>query len=153
MTEKLIKVIDKHGKILAPCKEKVAWVLIQRKRAIRIDQNTIQITLTKKDIKQIKREAIERDNRICHYCGKVIPENEIATADHVSPKHIFDDGSTGYDDKDNLVCACFDCNNHKASISYEKYCNMRVYTVAAIIGFLTNVDSEYIIESLFETEQ
>lgn len=137
-TEKMIKVVDKNGKRLAPCKEKVAWVLINRCRAVKVDDTTIKIVLTKEDIRRIKKRAIARDDRICHYCGKQIPLDEPATADHITPK-IIRNGKTGYDTIDNFVCACFDCNNHKDNMPYEDYVLLRTSTLLAIASIKSKI--------------
>ena len=143
--ERKINVVDKLGNKLAPCTEKVAWVLISRQRAIRIDDNTIKIVLTKEDIRRIKKQAIARDNRICHYCGKQIPLDEPATADHITPK-IIKNGKSGFDTIDNFVCACFDCNNHKDKMAYEDYVLLRTSSLLAILSIKTGRTIKELIE-------
>ena len=149
--ERKIRVIDKTGKELAPCTERVAWVLTSRCRAVKIDENTIKIVLTKQDIKRIKKEAIIRDNRICHYCGKEISLDEPATADHIHPK-IIRNGQIGYDTLENFVCACFDCNNHKGNTSYEEYVVFRASIVAASLSLLSGIELDKILEGAFNYE-
>ena len=145
--EKKINVVDKLGNKLAPCSEKVAWVLVSRHRAIKLDANTIKIILTKEDIRRIKKQAIARDKRICHYCGKHIPLDEPATADHITPK-VIKNGKSGYDTIDNFVCACFDCNNHKDKMSYEDYVMLRTSSLLAILSLQTGIDTRELIQKL-----
>lgn len=149
--ERNIRVIDKTGKELAPCTERVAWVLTSRHRAIRIDETTIKIVLTKQDIKRIKREAIARDGRVCHYCGKEIPLDEPATADHINPK-IIRNGQAGYDTLENFVCACFDCNNHKGNTSYNDYVMLRISSLLAIVSFLSKIPVEELYNEYLKIE-
>lgn len=150
--ERTIKVVDKFGKELKPCTEKVAWVLVNRSRAVQVDSTTIKIVLTKEDIRRIKRKAIARDNRICHYCGKQIPLGESATADHITPK-IIRNGKTGYDTIDNFVCACFDCNNHKDNMSYEDYIMLRTSTLLAIASFNFKIPLSNLLNLLYITQK
>lgn len=149
--ERKIRVIDKTGKELAPCTERVAWVLTSRCRAVKVDEDTIKIVLTKQDIKRIKKEAIARDNRTCHYCGKEIPLDEPATADHIRPK-IIRNGQIGYDTLENFVCACFDCNNHKGNTSYEDYVMFRASVVAARLSLLSGIKLDKILEGALKDE-
>lgn len=119
--DRVVTVYSKSGKILAPCTEKVAWVLISRKRAVKLEENVIQILIDKRDLKELKKKVIKRDNRTCFYCGKVISESEVPTVDHLNPKHITKVGNIGYDTEANLVCSCIQCNNHKADMPFEDY--------------------------------
>lgn len=148
-TYELFNVIDKTGKQLAPCTARVAWVLISRKRAVQMNETTIKIIMTKKDIKANKRLAIQRDGRICHYCGKYILESEIATADHILAKQI-KNGIVGYDDVSNLVCACFTCNNHKGNTDYEEYIIFRLSLACSIIAVFLHTNSEDILHLLIK---
>lgn len=54
-----------------------------------------------------RKEVFERDNYICKYCGKILDERT-ATLDHVNPRWRSKDNSV-----ENLVTACFKCNNEK----------------------------------------
>lgn len=139
--ERCIKVFDKKGNKLEPCTETVANVLISRRRAVRISENAIKIILDKRDLKRIKKRVIERDKRVCFYCGKTIPENEIATVDHVNPKHIAKNGRCGYDTEENMVCACLNCNNHKDNRSLNKYIIYRFAILIAYACFKANISS------------
>ena len=143
--ERCITVYDKDGKKLSPCSRKVAWVLLNRKRAVEIAEDAIQILLDKKDLKMIRNIVIERDNRTCFYCGEVIPEDEIVTVDHLDPKHIKEDGTCGLDDEENMACACLKCNNHKGNMTAEEYILLRFSILMAFICFKTNQSIEEVL--------
>lgn len=128
-----IIVYDKHCKLLSPCNEKVARVLLHRKRAIELGDNAIKLILNKKDLKIMKNKVLERDNRICFYCGRNIPLDEIATIDHVIPKKIDLNGNCGYDTEENMVCCCYNCNKHKADMSFEDY---MIYRYSILIAYM-----------------
>lgn len=131
--DKIITVYSKSGELLSPCTEKVAWVLISRKRAVELENNVIQIIIDKRDLKELKKKVIKRDNRTCFYCGKVISKSEIVTVDHLNPRHISELGSIGYDSEENLVCSCLQCNSHKADMPFEEYVTYRYALILAFI--------------------
>ena len=134
MEKKNIRVLDKHGRELSPCCEKVAWVLVSRNRAVRINETSIRLILDKHDIRRLKREAIKRDGRVCIYCGRYIPEDETPTVDHLQSKHVFRNGDVGYDSLENLACCCEDCNAHKGMRGFEEYCSYRISVIAALLS-------------------
>lgn len=137
--QKYIRVLNKQGKELSPCAEKIAWVLLSRKRAIKINDDCIQLIIDKDDIKNLKKQAIERDKRVCIYCGRLITESEKATVDHLMPKHVFQDGTSGYDSLDNLACCCKACNSHKGMKSFNSYCMFRVSFIIALYSSRTKL--------------
>jgi hypothetical protein len=59
--------------------------------------------------KRTRYEVLRRDGHKCRYCGLVAAETEL-TVDHVLPVAL-----GGSDDPSNLVAACEDCNQGKAS--------------------------------------
>lgn len=136
MDERCITVYDKNGKELAPCTKKVAWVLINRKRAISVGENAIKIILDKKDLRSIKKKVIKRDNRTCVYCGHVISKDEVATVDHLNPKHVAKNGGCGYDTEENMACSCLNCNNHKGDMPLEDYL---IYRLSIFIAYCNTV--------------
>lgn len=135
--EDKVRVYDKNDKPLAPCSRRVAWVLLKRKRAIEIDEDTIKIILDKKDIKAMRKRVIKRDNRVCQYCGIQIPEDEQATVDHVNPKNIRGD-ECGYDSEDNLVCSCVTCNGEKDNMPLEEYIKLKYVALLSYMLFVSN---------------
>jgi len=61
-----------------------------------------------------KSNVFKRDNHTCVYCGS--NKKRDLTIDHVIPK------SKGGEDKwENLVTACFKCNNKKSSMDLEEF--------------------------------
>lgn len=61
--------------------------------------------------KRLRFEILRRDGHRCRYCGATADEAPL-TVDHVIPRAL-----GGIDDGTNLVTACADCNNGKASVS------------------------------------
>jgi len=59
----------------------------------------------------LRKEILERDNYICHYCGK--------TSDHMEVDHIIPVNEGGTDDPVNLVACCRSCNRKKSDKPYE----------------------------------
>lgn len=59
--------------------------------------------------KRLRYEILRRDSHACRYCGATAPNVEL-TVDHVIPSSL-----GGRDEPSNLVAACCDCNNGKAS--------------------------------------
>ena len=66
-------------------------------------------------MKYSNRFVWERDNYTCQYCGKHITEKSDLETDHVHPQSR--GGKTIYE---NMVTACFDCNQHKADRTPEE---------------------------------
>lgn len=137
-SKKCIKVYGKHGEELSPCTKKVAWVLVKRQRAIEIDENSIKIIKNRYDLQAINRRVIKRDNRTCIYCGKYIPKDELATVDHLNPRHITSKGDCGYDDEANLACSCLACNRHKKNMGFREYIEYRYAILLAYTHFIAN---------------
>ena len=107
-----VEVLNKRYKKLAPTNLLVARRLVSREKARWIKENEVIMLLkTKKDFKKLKAKIIEEEGRQCYICGKIIPENEYATIDHMYPKC-----RCGKDTRDNLHCCCKRCNDDK------KYC-------------------------------
>lgn len=55
-----------------------------------------------------------RDNYRCQYCGEKRPAHEL-TLDHITPR-----AQAGRSTPENLVAACFECNNRKGSRTPEQ---------------------------------
>src|SRR5579884_949379 len=61
--------------------------------------------ISQRDFEQVR----ERAGRVCEYCGvSEIDSGGLLTVDHFQPR-----ASSGSDALDNLVYACFQCNNYK----------------------------------------
>jgi 5-methylcytosine-specific restriction endonuclease McrA len=59
-------------------------------------------------VKLNRKNVYIRDNNTCQYCGKKFVSSDL-TLDHVVPR-----SQGGANTWDNLVCACFKCNQRKA---------------------------------------
>lgn len=61
---------------------------------------------------KLRFEVFKRDNFTCQYCGRNVKEDKIKLAcDHVIPK-----SKGGQNVLENLITACFQCNNGKKDI-------------------------------------
>lgn len=70
------------------------------------------IPLKYREVPLNKKNILRRDNYTCQYCGT---SEGPMTVDHVIPKRL-----GGGDTWDNLVCACFHCNNRKGDSTPEE---------------------------------
>lgn len=113
---KKVKVIDKDGKILAPCTFKRASKVVARKCAKWVGYNKIQLLVNEDDRKRLRKEIIEESNRTCYICGEFIPYDKAPTLDHVIPRK-----GLGEDVKENLKCCCKRCNDDKSNTSLSEY--------------------------------
>lgn len=62
---------------------------------------------------KLKKKVLIRDNYTCQYCGKL---EEKMHCDHIIPL-----AKNGNDDLNNLVTACFKCNNSKGKKLLEEW--------------------------------
>lgn len=63
--------------------------------------------------RRLRFEAFKRDGFTCQYCGRK-PPAVVLQADHVVPR-----AEGGTDEIENILTACFDCNNGKAAVSLD----------------------------------
>lgn len=74
----------------------------------------------KKRVIKFSREGIWlRDRGVCQYCGKPVDRDRY-TYDHVNPRH-----KGGKTDWDNIVCACYSCNQKKGGHTLKE-CGMNL---------------------------
>src|SRR3954463_11285283 len=76
---------------------------------IRLEQ---MIQRPRPHIKLSRREVFRRDNYMCQYCGKKVPN---LTIDHIVPRHL-----GGMHIWTNVVAACPACNHHKGGRRLEE---------------------------------
>jgi 5-methylcytosine-specific restriction endonuclease McrA len=69
------------------------------------------ITLKYREVPLTKKNILRRDGFTCQYCGSALGP---MTIDHVIPRRF-----GGTDSWENLVCACFKCNNRKGDNTPE----------------------------------
>lgn len=113
---KSISVMDKDGRLLSYCTAKRATKLVNRKCAVWIGDNTLQLLINDKDRKKLRKEIVKEAGRICYICGEYIPEEQYPTLDHVIPK-----SDLGEDVKENLQCCCRRCNDDKGNKHISEY--------------------------------
>lgn len=112
-----IKVIHQaSGQQLSNCTRSKAEKLVKLNRANWKDDETIVLTISRRDFAKKREGKIKADHRICYICDRLIPEHELATIDHVLPKAL-----GGTDDDWNLRCCCHRCNHHKAGLSLDYF--------------------------------
>lgn len=112
-----IKVIHQaSGQQLSNCTRTKAEKLVKLNRALWIDDDTILLTISRRDFAKKREQKIKIDHRICYICDRLIPDHESATIDHVLPKTL-----GGTDDDWNLRCCCRRCNHHKAGLSLDYF--------------------------------
>ena len=62
-----------------------------------------------------KRAILERDRRVCAYCGR-----PGATVDHVHPQHLCRAEARDANTWENLVCACEECQRRKGGLPLKE---------------------------------
>ena len=88
------------------------WELRRKRKRLRENH--------KKKIKNItrKQKILDKTNGLCAYCGTGL------TLESMTVDHIISIFHGGENDLDNLVPACWDCNNLKASMTLEEFNSM-----------------------------
>lgn len=112
-----IAVLDPSNKYLSHCTWNRALKLLQSGRAVRINATTVRLKQTKKERVKKKHDIIAEANRICYICNTRIPDDEVATIDHVIPKSV-DNRADTYS---NMRCCCNRCNNDKGNMTLSQY--------------------------------
>ena len=112
-----IAVFGPDKKFISYCTKDRMFQLLHQNKAIRLNASSIMINQTNSDKKWIKHKIIKNANRVCYICKTKIPDNEIATVDHVVPKSR--DGKA--DTYDNMRCCCSRCNNNKGNMLLSEY--------------------------------
>ena len=102
------KVIQQYSHVIWRSKQNPQLYI--RKPRIIFEHGLVKSKVMKKGyIKRISNEALlQRDEHKCQYCGKELTLKTM-TRDHVYPKVY---GGRAKDD--NVVCACYECNQKKA---------------------------------------
>ena len=117
MARRTIAVLGPDGIYLSHCTWIRALGLLESGRAIRLNATTVKLKQTKKE-RTIKKHSIIADSkRICYICNKQIPDDEIATIDHIVPKS----RDRRADSYDNMKCCCSHCNNDKGNMTLSEY--------------------------------
>jgi 5-methylcytosine-specific restriction endonuclease McrA len=119
MAKKTIAVFGPDNVYLSHCTWKRALGLLESGRATRLNATTVKLKDTKKERTRKKHCIIADSERICYICNKQIPDDEIATIDHIVPKS----RNRRADTYDNMRCCCSHCNNDKGNMTLSEYVN------------------------------
>lgn len=114
---KTIAVLGPDRAYLSHCTWQRASILLANGRAKKIDATTVMLKETKHDRKKKMNSIIEEADRMCYICGDKIPEDDVATIDHVIPK-----SRDKYADVyENMRCCCDRCNIDKGNMKPIEY--------------------------------
>lgn len=91
----------------------VSGVEVHLPISIRLERY-VRVPFTYAPARWSKAGVLERDNRICGYCGK-----EGDTIDHITPRSWYEDRQEA-DTWENTITCCLVCNNKKADRSPEE---------------------------------
>ncbi|HWH72374.1 MAG TPA: HNH endonuclease signature motif containing protein, partial [Candidatus Sulfotelmatobacter sp.] len=96
----MIDVIDSRGRVLTPCRRKVAEREVRLNRAKWIGPNRIRLRFDPFAYRYIRLKVLARDRNTCYWCGEAGD-----TMDHITPW-----SKGGRTTMDNCICACQECN-------------------------------------------
>ena len=114
---KTIAVFGPDNVYLSHCAWNRALGLLESGKAIRLNATTIRLKQTKKERIREKHNIIAKAKRICYICDTQIPDEEVATIDHIIPKS----RDRRADVYDNMRCCCNRCNNDKGNMTLSEY--------------------------------
>lgn len=115
--KKTIAVLGPDNIYLSHCTWDRALGLLESGRAVRLNATTVRLKHTKKERIRRKHGIIAESRRICYICNTRIPDDEIATVDHIVPKS----RDKRADTYSNMRCCCNRCNNDKANRTLSEY--------------------------------
>ena len=115
--KKTIAVFGPDNIYLSHCTWDRALGLLESGRAIRLNATTVKLKQTKKERIRKKHSIIDESKRICYICNTRIPDEEIATIDHIVPKS----RDKRADTYENMKCCCSRCNNDKGNMTLSEY--------------------------------
>lgn len=115
--KKTIAVFGPDNVYLSHCTWNKALRLLESGRAIRLNATTVMLKQTKKERIRKKHSIIADSKRICYICNTRIPDEEIATIDHIIPKS----RDRRADTYENMRCCCNRCNNDKGNMTLSEY--------------------------------
>lgn len=141
-------VLSDQGLFLSFCTWKRASALISGGRAIRVDATTIRLKESKKERKEKMRRIIEDAHRICYICGEQIPDDAVATIDHVVPRS----KSNVADVYANMLCCCERCNQDKRNLMPHEYV-MKILEHREDYDYLSDERIEYLMGLFHEYEK
>lgn len=107
--------IDNRGRVLTPCKRKVAEREVRLERAKWIGPSKIRLRFDPFAYRYIRLKVLDRDAHICYWCG--LPGD---TIDHVIPW-----SKGGRTTMENCICACQECNGARGDMPADEYARRR----------------------------
>lgn len=137
--KKTIAVLGPDNVYLSHCTWKRALGLLESGRAIRLDATTVRLKQTKKERIKKKHSIIAESKRICYICNTRIPEDEVATIDHIIPKS----RDRRADTYDNMRCCCNRCNNDKGNMTLSEYVRHMISN-RELYDYISNKRLEYL---------
>ena len=137
--KKTIAVLGPDNIYLSHCTWKRALGLLESGRAIRLNATTIRLKQTKKERIRKKHRIIADSKRICYICSVRIPEDEVATIDHIIPKS----RDRRADTYDNMKCCCSRCNNDKGNMTLSEYVR-HIFNHRERYWYITNKRLDYL---------
>lgn len=137
--KKTIAVLGPDGVYLSHCTWKRALGLLESGRAIRLNATTVRLKQTKKERIKKKHSIIAESKRICYICNTRIPEDEVATIDHIIPKS----RDRRADTYENMRCCCNRCNNNKANMTLSEYVRHMISN-RPLYDYISNKRLEYL---------
>lgn len=147
--KKTIAVLGPDNVYLSHCTWNRALGLLQSGRAIRLDATTVRLKQTKKERIRKKHSIIADSKRICYICNTRIPEEEIATIDHIIPKS----RDRRADIYANMRCCCSRCNNDKGNMTLSEYVQ-HIFDNRELYDYISNKRLKYLkrFAKLYEEE-
>lgn len=137
--KKTIAVLGPDNVYLSHCTWTRALGLLESGRATRLDATTVRLKQTKKERIRKKHSIIAESKRICYICNTRIPDDEVATIDHIIPKS----RDKRADTYDNMRCCCNRCNNDKGNMTLSEYVNHMLKNRADYL-YLTDKRLQYL---------
>ena len=138
-SKKTIAVFGPDNVYLSHCTWTRALGLLESGRAIRLNATTVRLKQTKKERIRKKHSIIADSKRICYICNKRIPDDEVATIDHIIPKS----RDRRADTYDNMRCCCSRCNNDKANMTLSEYVEY-ILAKRDLYDYITDKRLEYL---------
>ncbi|HWI52885.1 MAG TPA: HNH endonuclease [Symbiobacteriaceae bacterium] len=120
----MIDVIDSRGRVLTPCRRKVAEREVRLNRAKWIGPRRIRLRFDPFAYRYIRLKILARDGNICYWCGE--PGD---TMDHIIPW-----SKGGRTTMDNCICACMECNGQRGDMPAAEFARLRGVPLPRPVG-------------------
>lgn len=110
----LVEVIDSRGRVLTPCRRKVADREVRLGRAKWIGRSRIRLRFDPFAYRYIRLKVLARDRYTCYWCGQ-----PGFTMDHVIPW-----SKGGRTTLANCICACEACNGRRGDMDAAEFARL-----------------------------